>query len=511
MEYRVAIYTRLSKEDSTHTTSESIKNQVDLIIEYINKSDNMELGYIYRDDGYSGADFNRPAFQNMMNDIRDGKINCVIVKDFSRLGRNYIESCKYIQNVFPFLGVRFISINDNYDSTSEKSDADEILIPFKNLMNDAYLRDISVKIRSQMEVKRKKGEFIGAFAVYGYQKSPSNKNKLEVDEYASTVVREIFHLKESGYSGQKIADVLNCRGELSPSEYKKMRGLNYTTPFDSMRKAKWSVSAVNRILKNDIYTGTLSQGKVTTPSHKIKKLVPKPRKDWVVIADNHQPIIRKAQFEFVQGLMEQDTRVSPQKEQEYPLSGVLFCADCGYNMVRKTVTRSDKKYIYYVCGKNKTNAGCSTHNTAESLIIGVVHKLLSVYLALLLDDSTAMPIHSNNVYHLEQRLQIKNDELHKYEKLRLSTYEDYKDGILSLADFNTYTESYTARLHEVSQQLQEIWDELEELKSTTSTASFSISDLELSKKLVANFIDRIEIAEDKSIRIIFRFWEEKVV
>jgi DNA invertase Pin-like site-specific DNA recombinase len=190
--YNAVDYLRLSKEDGDKAESDSIANQRDLITNFVKSMPEIRLCSERIDDGFSGVDFNRPAFNLMMEDIKAGRINCIIVKDLSRFGRNYIEAGRYIERIFPFLGVRFIAINDGYDSAKEKSTSDDIIIPFKNLVNDAYCRDISVKIRSQLEVKRKNGEFIGSFAVYGYMKSAENKNQLVIDPYAAKIVRDIF-------------------------------------------------------------------------------------------------------------------------------------------------------------------------------------------------------------------------------------------------------------------------------------------------------------------------------
>ena len=202
---KAAAYLRLSREDGDKVESDSIGGQRDLIADYVRTHDGLKLEGEYVDDGYSGTTFERPAFKKMIQDIDDKKIDCIIVKDLSRLGRNYIETGRYLEKIFPILGVRFIAINDNYDSFDQNNGADNIVIPFKNLINDAYCRDISIKIRSQMEIKMKKGDFVHGFATYGYKKDPKNKNKLIVDEEAAQVVRRIYQMKIDGYSPVSIA------------------------------------------------------------------------------------------------------------------------------------------------------------------------------------------------------------------------------------------------------------------------------------------------------------------
>lgn len=277
--YQVAIYLRLSKDDGDFSSSEegkaesnSIHNQRELLLSFLEKHSEMKLYDEYKDDGRTGTNFDRPDFKRMMEDIRTGAVNCIIVKDLSRFGRDYIECGKYIEKIFPQLGVRFISVNDGFDTAAAGS-SDSIVIPFKNLINDSYSRDISIKVRSNLDIKRRQGEFISNFAVYGYEKDPKDKNHLVIDEYAAEIVRDIFKWKLEGLSPDRIANRLNRQGILSPMEYKKARGSRYKSAFKTGSRAFWSHVAVRRILQNEVYTGTLVQGKRTTPNYKVKRLV----------------------------------------------------------------------------------------------------------------------------------------------------------------------------------------------------------------------------------------------
>lgn len=270
---RAAAYLRLSIEDGDKAESNSIGNQRELIQNFVAERPELHLVGEYADDGYTGTNFERPGFTQMMEDIQSDKINCIIVKDLSRLGRNYIEMGKYLERIFPMMGIRFIAINDNYDNANtESSDSDSIVVPFKNLLNDSYCRDISIKVRSQLDIKRRKGEFIGGYAVYGYSKDEQNKNRLVVDEYAADIVRSIYRRKLEGMSANSIADQLNSEGVLAPSEYKRLCGLNYHSGFKTGTHAKWQAIQVLRILKNEVYTGTMVQGKRQKINYKIKKI-----------------------------------------------------------------------------------------------------------------------------------------------------------------------------------------------------------------------------------------------
>lgn len=358
MVYIASAYLRLSKEDGNKAESNSIKNQRDLILDFVSKRPDIHLIDEFIDDGYSGISFERPAFQKMINEIKSGKINCIIVKDLSRFGRNFIEAGRYIEQVFPKYGVRFIAINDHIDSASERSESESILTPFKNLINDAYSRDISIKVRSQFEIKRKKGDFIGSFAAYGYVKDPNDHHKLVVDDFAASVVRDIFSWKMDGASQQRIADKLNEIGILSPMEYKRFCGMAYRSGFQVNPKTKWTPVTIGRILRNEIYIGTLVQGKRTTPNHKIKKIVEKPCDEWVRVENNHVPIISKEVFQTVGKLLLQDTRVAPDQEIVSLFAGLIFCGDCGQNMVKNSVCKAGKTYSYYMCCTNRTTKQC---------------------------------------------------------------------------------------------------------------------------------------------------------
>ena len=249
-QYLASAYVRLSKEDMNSASglrseSNSISNQKQLILDFLKDKADIKLVSIREDDGYTGTDYDRPDFQRMMDDIRAGVVNCVIVKDLSRFGREYINAGKYIDRLFPYYGVRLISINDGIDTVT-RSSSDDLSIMLKNLMNDNYCRDISIKIRSQLQVKRKNGDFIGAFAPYGYEKDPDKKNHLVIDPYAAGVVRDIFRWKLEGINQDRISQKLNAQGILSPMEYKRSRGLPYQTSFKTRSQAQWTPSAVRR-------------------------------------------------------------------------------------------------------------------------------------------------------------------------------------------------------------------------------------------------------------------------
>ena len=419
--YHAAIYVRLSKEDgdissSAKLESNSISNQKALILDFLKDKKDIEVVSVRVDDGYSGSNFERPAFQAMLEDIRHGIVDCVVVKDLSRFGREYIDSGKYIERLFPALGVRFIAINDNYDSLKGKNQADEIIIPFKNLINDAYCRDISIKIRSNLEIKRKKGECVTPFVAFGYRKTKTDKHKLEIDPSAGSVVQDIFKMKLQGMSQDAIANRLNELGILSPFEYKISSGSRYETGFRQKEQALWSSVTVRRILENEVYIGNLVQGKRTTPNHKVKQTYVKPEDDWIRIEKNHEPLVSDRDFEIVQRLLGMDTRTSPDQKQVYLLSGIAVCADCGAPMTRKVSTVAGKKYAYYLCSTNKETKRCSSHRIPEKDLEDAVLVMLKqhiqniLHLKRVLEFIGTVPFQEINMKKLQDRLEKKKQE-----------------------------------------------------------------------------------------------------
>ena len=369
--YRTAIYARLSRDDGDKAESNSIISQKLFCREYIEQHSELELVDTFADDGQSGVSFDRPDFRRMEQAIREGKIDCIVCRDLSRFSRNYIEAGRYLEKIFPQLGVRFIAVNDSYDTATGNPQSDSFIVPFKNLINDTYCKDISVKIRSSLDVKRRRGEYVGAFTPYGYRKDENNRNQLVVDEYAGEIVRFIFTMYKDGVSIGAIADRLNSMGVLSPMEYKRSQGSNYESVFKAHETATWSYLAVRRILTAQVYIGLLVQGKTGTPNYKVRKLMQKDPSEWITVEDAHEPLISHSDFAAVQTMLSRDRRACGDAENAGLFSGFLFCGDCGQSMVRKTVPSGKKKYVYYVCAASKIGE-CSTHSISETKLTKVV-------------------------------------------------------------------------------------------------------------------------------------------
>lgn len=519
--YRAAIYVRLSKEDGDvadagKKESNSISNQKSLIRDFLKDKEDIEIVSERVDDGYSGSNFERPQFQLMMDDIKKGIVDCVVVKDLSRFGREYIDSGKYIERIFPALGVRFIAINDHIDSLDDGRD--DIVVPFKNLMNDAYCRDISIKIRSHLEVKRKKGDYIGAFTPYGYLKDENDKNKLIPDTYAAGIVKEIFRMKIGGMSQSAIAAYLNDHGVLSPMEYKHSLGIRIQDNFKTHEQAEWSAMSVRRILENEVYLGTLVQGKHTTPNHKVKKLIDKPKEEWIRIERNHTPIIGERDFLLVQKLLGMDTRTSPYEKEVYVLSGLVICGDCGAPMIKRDVPAGGKVYSYYICSRNNATKKCGTHRIPREKLESLVLQILQVHIANILDMKrileyiNVVPFQELDIKELEARKDVKEQEIVRCKEMRNLLYEDLKDGIVSKEDYAELYEGYNEKRRRAEEEIRSIQHEIKDILES-KTEKYQWLDYfadhrnieHLTRTVAVELIDCVKVYDKKHIEVVFHF------
>lgn len=519
--YTADAYLRLSKEDGDKVESDSIVNQKALIREFLKTHPEIQIYEEKVDDGYTGVSFERPAFQEMLEDIKAGRVNCVIVKDLSRFGRNYIEAGRYIEKIFPYLGVRFIAINDNIDTAEEMSASDEMLIPFKNLINDAYCRDISVKVRSHLDVKRESGQYISPFAPYGYQKSPHNKNQLIVDEKAASIVRQIFKWKIEGMSAARIADKLNGLGIPTPMEYKRMNGENYQCCFRKKADAVWMVSSVRRILCNEVYTGVLVQGKTYSPSYKVRKRTRKEEKDWVRCEGCHKAIVSAEDFVQVRRSYEQDTRVSPKRQALYPFSGIVKCGHCGGNMTRRTVQTNGKKYVYLICVESK-NKRCTFHKTIsmtefEDTILSIINfHIENVFeLSKMLKVAKEVPYRGYLSEKLQDTIEEKKRMAEKKRHYSAEVYEDYKDGIITEEEYRELKAAFRLQTAALAEEINALEQEIGQLaKGREDKAEWVNSFIEcrgfgqLTREILLKLVGEIRIFDKDRIEVVFRYQSE---
>ena len=492
--------------------SNSISSQRELARAFVRSQKDMEIYDIYVDDGYSGANFERPEFRRMMEDVQAGKVDCIVVKDLSRFGRDYIEAGRLIQKTFPALNVRFIAVTDHFDSLTADYNETSLVLPVKNFVNDSYCRDISGKVRSHQRVKREKGEFIGAFAIYGYRKDEKNRNKLVPDAYAAQIVRNIFGWKMDGMSNAAIAGRLNDRGVLSPLEYKKSKGEKFTTGFASGVKAGWSSLAVKRILSNEIYTGTMVQGRREKINYKLDQCREKPKEEWVRVEGTHEPVVTREEFACVQKFLTVDSRGSGKEKKAHMFYGLLFCGDCMEPMIRRVNRYKDIERIYFICPTRNRGLGCTRHSILEEELRDTVLKGLQSQAALLLDESKVlsriegMEMDFGELSRFDQEVARLRREEEKYLSLRSGLYEDLKEGIITQEDFYAfraiYEEQY-ARTQDAIKRQEEMIHSLFKSGVASGIRLERFRDVleltELNRDVLVTFIDRILVYEDKRI------------
>ncbi len=529
--FYAAMYLRLSRDDaaggakdsggkaSVKNESESIVNQRELIKAYIREQADIELYDSYVDDGFSGSNFDRPEFKRMMCDIEAGRVNCVIVKDLSRFGRDYIESGRYIQKTFPALGVRFIALTDCYDSFSADTGAGSIVLPVKNFINDSYCRDISAKVKSGLEVKRRNGECISPFAVYGYKKDEKNKNHLVADEYAAGIVRQIFKWKIAGMAVSAIAEKLNGLGILSPKEYKKSLGLKFNGGFRGAGKCLWGSASVKRILTNEIYLGHLWQGKTQKVNYKVKKIVERPREEWICVENTHEALVTEDDFRIVQNLLKADSRQGPGMEKYGLFAGLLFCGDCREQMVRRVVRYKGTGKVYYICSTKNRGDGCSRHSIKEETLKNIVEDTVKRYANTFLEGKRLLNraraqgtgnFSEVSVYDRElRRLKAEQD---RYHSLCDGLYDDLREGVVTKEEFERLRDGFekkAAELREAQKKQENLIREMfrkgvlseGKLKAFQACAELK----EIDRHTLSSLVKRIYVYEGRRIEMEYYF------
>lgn len=515
--YKMAAYCRLSRDDGENKISESIENQLKMIREYVGKSDDLELVDVYKDDGFSGMYFdNRPEFQRMMRDIYKGKVQGVITKDISRLGREHIETSNYIERVFPSLQVRFIAILDGLDSSSHPN---EELAQFKTLFNDMYCRDISKKIKGSLQIQKKRGDFMSGFAPYGYVKNPENKHQFLIDEEAAQVVKRIFYLYLAGYSKGEIARILNEERILIPSEYKrKVQGMNYANGREKPGAKGWSYPTLSVILKNRVYTGDMVQHKTEKISYKVNKYRYVSSKDQIVVQDTHEAIIDRDTFEQVQKLMKMRTRTPgflSERATVNPYTGMLVCGDCGYKLLRVTCRDGYDCATYH----KKGNELCKSHFVPKFILDEVVKQEIQRQAALAFRESDREEIlkaqkkeGDSQFAEAERQLKRLRNKLSSIQRYRKKTYENYVDSVLNKEEYLSYKNEYEQQEKEVRKEIRRIeaerkgFGEIEEACEGWIAKFIKYGILEqVTREMVVELIDKIVVNGDKSIDIVLKY------
>lgn len=471
--YRTAVYARLSVEDSKNPDCDTIENQLSLVRSYVESKPYLKQTAEYIDNGVSGTRFDRPEFMRMVADMRAGEIDCIVVKDLSRLGRNYLEAGDYLEKIFPFFGVRFIAVTDGYDSINPNTAEDGLIVPLKNLINEAYAKDMSKKISTAIDIKQRQGKFIGCRAAYGYMKSPEDKNQLIVDREVSHIVVRIFECKAEGMGNAGIAKMLNDEGIASPMRYKYEKGLTKNKRYaDSL----WNDGTIAAMIVNPVYIGDMEQGTqkeamhMGIKKHRIKK------EDRIYVPGTHEPVVSRELFDRVQKLVEErkqryfegKEKHSSIERKDSKFDSILFCGDCGGRLkfCRQADTRNGNVRVYYkyIC----PNSGAYGEKFCKKKCIKMqdleeaVEAALRMHMKLFLDTKEVL----QRLNRTAQAKQIKTDyrrqitdtrnRLERAQSMNSNLYNDYADGLLSERDYLFAKQKYVKEAENLTQKLSEL-------------------------------------------------------
>ena len=508
--YRAALYIRLSREDGDKAESDSIVNQRKKLMDYIAGRDEFAFSCIYIDDGYSGVNFERPDFKRMLADIESRAVNCVIVKDLSRFGRDYIGVGEFLEKIFPENDIRFIAIDDNIDSLRGGYD---MMMPVRNVFNEQYAADISKKVQSALRTKQRSGEFIGAFAPYGYQKDPKNRNRLIIDPYAASIVRRIFNMYLAGMGKLSIAKQLNSEGVPCPGAYKSMSGLNYTNGRNVNGTNYWTYATIHRLLNHEVYIGSMVQGTNRRANIKLRKKK-LPKEQWIKVAKTHEPIIEEAAWDAAQALLKRDTRQIDFNQNVSVFAGFLRCGDCGRAMVKNTYKRADgARSISYRCGSYQRygSAICSPHTVRhevlEKIILRDINAMISNFKDFREVVASELRAGAKKLPNAEREIERLNTARERTKRLRLGLYEDYREGVLNLDEYR----SLKLRYDEEEQMYENVLNSLTELEEGETIPQRRVRHLlereaieETDRDLLAELVDEIRIFEESRIKVTYR-------
>ena len=508
--FKVGIYTRLSREDEKDKESESIDTQKKLLTNYI-KSQGWTLFKIYVDDGFTGTNFNRPDFKNLINDIELGNVNLVITKDLSRLGRDYIETGYYLEKYFPLKNVRYIALNDGID-TFDNNNTNNDMTPFKSVFNDMYAKDISKKVRSSLLTKASSGQNIKSFLPYGYKKDELQKNHLVIDENTSFIVRDIFNMYLNGNSVYRVRDYLNKKNIQSPSGYTKKQ----------VEIKKWNSVTILNILSNMAYIGTTVSNKRVNLSYKSKKRIKMPKEEYIIIENTHEPIISKEDFEKVQFLLNKKS-INRKNKHEYLFRGLIKCKTCHSNLeVGAKLTANGKEIknpIPYITCRNSKKGICApqhlNYNKFERETLAYLKEFLNLYA----DKENLKKVYKDyknnkniSISKYQKEIKAIDNKITNILSQIESIYFDKINHVISEDDYFRYTNKIINERDSLINQK----DEINKLISNMKEKQNKVSEKEMnklideflnttSKKSIYQLIDRIEIDENKNIYIHFAF------
>ena len=526
-QYRTAAYVRLSVEDSGKPGADTIEGQKNLLLHFIENEKSLSLYGLFCDNGRTGTDFERPEFEKLMEAVKHGEVDCIVVKDLSRFGRNYKETGNYLERIFPFLGVRFIAVNDGFDTLTAERGADGYLVPLKNLINEVYSKDISKKSGSALATKQKNGDFIGAWAPYGYRKCADDPHKLEPDEATAPIVRQIFQWRVDGMSVTRIAKKLNDSGIPSPSAYLYNTGVCKTEKYNG---AIWHIQAVKIILTRQVYIGHMVQGTKRQSFYEKRRQYKKPQEEWVIVENTHEPIIDRDTFEKVQEIMRQRNeeyfeklgRFSYLETTENILKGLIYCADCKRPLVRyKNVSHNKKLWYTFICQTHSNDiTSCPKKNIREDALIPMLMQAIQTQIELAADMDelvrrvNSSPKHRKRTADLQGRLDSAKKALKRYNNLYDSLYQNYVDKLMTEQEYITLKSRYRAEAEEAERLIEALTrQQAAEAAHTPENpflaafGSFRGADA-LTKEMAQALIERVYVDGDSNIEIVFRYRDE---
>lgn len=528
--YHAAAYVRLSVEDSGHVgDSDSIGMQQYMLEKYITEQPDMALHAIYTDNGQSGTDFERPGFEHMMDAVRGREVDCIVVKDLSRFGRNYVETGYYLEKIFPYLGVRFVAVNDHYDTEREGS-GDELVLSLKNLVNDLYAKDISQKICSALSMKQNKGEFIGSFAAYGYLKSPEDKHKLVIDPEVAEIVREIFRWRLAGDGCHKIAQRLNSMGIESPSMYHYRKGHRKKRPEGA--GAIWQGTAIKQITANPVYAGHMAQGKRRKPLYEGTRRGTVSSDEWVIVKGTHEALVSQEIFDRVQEIAEERHIKSCSLQGKYPrteniFKGLVVCAGCGSKMKRhKDVSKSGTARYSFFCRvyvDNPGRQGCVGKWVGEPELTEAVFSALRAQMDVALDlehmleDLQEQGGFQKKCRELSEQIRKVRRKAKRNASLRGSLFEAYCDHTLTEAEYRSMKTAYEAEAQELAEELGLLEEKNKSYICGLSPQNKWIAALKkyrdekaITREMAVELIRCIRVSCNREIEIVWNFGDEFV-
>lgn len=524
--YRTALYARISVETERKREADTIGNQLQLLKDYVSEHSDLTVFDIYSDDDISGTDFIRPEFSRMMNDLRDAKIDCIIVKDLSRLGRNYLESGEYIEMVFPFFRCRFISVTDRFDTKYQQAD---ISVQLKNLANEMYAKDISKKICSTMRTIQEQGKFSGSRAPYGYRLDPADKHHLVIDEETAPIVKQLFELLAEGNTIHFVATEMNAGGIPSPGRLLYERGLATTEHF---KNSKWYMQTVRRILQDEIYLGWMVSGKYRSTYHSNgqKGAQPVPRDEWIITKGTHEPIVTEALFNKVQEYFvrtkEEHGQIAVYNSKSKKTSifkGHLRCGECGQAMFLRNKRNGNNVTAWYYCAlhENYNSSYCAKKAVKKQDVEDIALKLIRTQIALF-TDAREMIISLNKKESSKTKFHIYNDQIRnvtkqieKYMSLKASLYEEFANGVINQSDYLSMGQEFAKKADELRIFLAELEKESQKYSPAYATNGSWAKLIEqyrnadtLTKEMIDAFIDEMILYNNGHVEVKFKFRDE---